>query len=160
MATNELNNNQENQTEEKTFTQAELNAIVQDRIARERAKYENFEELKEKAQKFDQIEEESKSELQKATEKANALQNELDAMKKADEIRSIRDKVAKEKGVPAELLNFDTEEACAEQADKILSFAHPDNYPSVQDGGEPANTIDGKGKGTAEQFAEWFEENM
>ena len=32
-------------TEEKTFTQAELNAIVSDRLAREREKYVGFDEF-------------------------------------------------------------------------------------------------------------------
>ena len=36
------------QTEERTFTQAELNAIIQKRIGEVSAKYENFEELKAK----------------------------------------------------------------------------------------------------------------
>ena len=43
------------QTEEKTFTQAELNAIIQKRIGEVSAKYGNYEELKEKASKFDEI---------------------------------------------------------------------------------------------------------
>jgi hypothetical protein len=50
METNtEVNKTQETQTEEKTFTQAELNAIVQKRLGEEKARYENYEELKAKA---------------------------------------------------------------------------------------------------------------
>lgn len=152
MATNELNNVQEPQTEEKTFTQAELNAIVQDRIARERSKYGNFEELKEKALKFDQIEEESKSELQKATERADSLQAELDKMKKADAVRTLREEVSKETGVPANLLHGTTKEECEAQAKDILAYAKP-NYPNVEDKGEVNNVVGGS---TREQFANWF----
>ena len=47
------------QTEERTFTQAELNAIVQKRLGEQASKYENYEELKAKALKFDEIEEQS-----------------------------------------------------------------------------------------------------
>jgi len=141
MATNELNNNQENQTEEKTFTQAELNAIVQDRIARERSKYENFEELKKKALKFDEMEEANKSELQKAQEEADALRAELESRNKADEIRKIRESVSQEIGVPANLLTADTAEACKAQAEAIKAFATP-AYPNVHDGGEtPTPTV-------------------
>ena len=152
MDNNELNNVQEPQTEEKTFTQAELNAIVQDRIARERSKYENFEELKEKALKFDEMEEESKSELQKATERADSLQAELDKMKKADAVRTLREEVSKETGVPANLLHGTTKEECEAQAKDILAYAKP-NYPNVEDKGE-VNHVGGGS--TREQFANWF----
>ena len=64
---------QQVQEEPRTFTQEELDRIVGERLQRERAKYADFEALKEKASKFDQIEEQSKSELQKVTERAAAL---------------------------------------------------------------------------------------
>ena len=152
MDNNELNNVQEPQTEEKTFTQAELNAIVQDRLGREKAKYENYEELKEKALKFDEMEEESKSELQKATERADSLQAELDKMKKADAVRTLREEVSKETGVPANLLHGTTKEECEAQAKDILAYAKP-NYPNVEDKGE-VNHVGGGS--TREQFANWF----
>ena len=62
---------------EKTFTQKELDAIVAERLKRERTKYEGFDELKAKAAKFDELEEASKSELQKVTERAEKLQRLL-----------------------------------------------------------------------------------
>lgn len=139
---------------EKTFTQAELNAIVQKRLGEEKAKYENYEELKEKALKFDELEEQNKSELQKANDKAEALQKEIDSMKKADEIRKVREEVSKELGVPTNLLNGATKEECEAQAKDILSFAKPKSYPSVKDGGEVQNKGTG---GTRDQFANWFE---
>ena len=145
---------EEHKNEEKTFTQAELNAIVQKRLGEEKAKYENYEELKAKALKFDELEEQNKSELQKANDKAEALQKEIDSMKKADEIRKIREEVSKELGVPTNLLNGATKEECEAQAKDILSFAKPKSYPSVKDGGEVQNKGTG---GTRDQFANWFE---
>lgn len=145
---------EEHKNEEKTFTQAELNAIVQKRLGEEKAKYENYEELKEKALKFDELEEQNKSELQKANDKAEALQKEIDSMKKADEIRKVREEVSKELGVPTNLLNGATKEECEAQAKDILSFAKPKSYPSVKDGGEVQNKGTG---GTRDQFANWFE---
>lgn len=147
------------QTEEpavKTFTQEDVNKIVEDRLQRERAKYAgmaDYDQLKEKAGKYDELQEASKTELQKATDKVTALQKELDGMKHEASVRTIRAKVAEEKGVPANLLTGDTEEACKEQADAILAFANPSGYPTVRDGGEVKAT--GK-KTTGEQFAEWF----
>ena len=51
---------------EKIFTQAELNAIVADRLSRERGKYADYEALKTKAAQFDAAQEAGKTELQKA----------------------------------------------------------------------------------------------
>lgn len=143
------------QQEVKTFTQEELNAILNDRLGREKAKYSDYEELKSKAAKLDEIEEASKTELQKVTEKATALQSELDSLKKADEIRQIREKVAKENGVPANLLKAETEEGCVEEAKALLDFKKTvsPNYPQVRDAGEPQGTVKNT---TRQQFAEWF----
>lgn len=140
---------------DKTFTQAELDKIVGERLSRERAKYEGFDELKAKAAKFDEMEEANKSELQKMSEKAQALQSELDSMKKAAQIRDIRDKVAQETGVPASLLTGDTEEDCTAQAEAIKEFANPKSYPTVKDGGEVNKLTK---KSAKESFNDWVSE--
>lgn len=138
--------------EEKTFTQSELDKIVADRLSRERQKYEGFDELKAKAAKLDEIEASSKTELQKATERAEKLEKELNSLKKAETVRTIREKVASETGVPTNLLTADTEEGCTEQAKSILAFANPSAYPTLPDSGEVQHV--GK-PSTAQQFAEW-----
>lgn len=150
--------NQEQTTEktsEKSFTQSEVDAIVSDRLKRERSKYEGYEELKAKAEKFDAIEEASKTELQKATERAEKLEAELNSMKKTDSIRTIREKVSQETGVPSNLLSAEDEETCKAQAEAIMAFATKNgSYPQVKDGGEVTNTIK---RSTRQQFAEWWE---
>lgn len=153
--------NQENQaTEEttgKTFTQEELNAIVQDRLTRDRQKYADYDELKEKAGKFDQLEEASKSELQKMTEKADALQTELDKLKSENLVREARQKVAAETGVPVTLLTGSTEEECKAQAEAINAYARPASYPRVKDGGEPLKRGE---TSTRDQFADWLDQSL
>lgn len=145
---------EENQKqEERTFTQAELDAIIQDRLKRERDKYSDYDALKEKAQQYDDAKEAEKSELEKATERAAALQAELDGMKHQNEVRALRDKVAEQTGVPASLLSAETEEEMVEQANRILEFAKPNTYPTVKDAGEITHNV-GK-KSTKQQFAEW-----
>ena len=137
---------------QKTFTQEELNAIVNERLKREREKYADYSAIKEKADKYDRYEEESKSEIQKMTEKAEKLQKELDSMKQAETLRGIREKVAKETGVPENLLSGMTEEDCRAQAEGIKAFAKP-AYPRVPDAGEPGGT---PGASNAQLFADWF----
>lgn len=141
---------------EKTFTQAEVDKVIGERLKREREKYADYDAIKAKADKFDQMEEASKSELQKAIESRDALQTELDALKNANSIRDIRLKVASETGVPVHLLTAETEEDCKEQANSILDFKTPRNYPFVRDGGEIQTPV-GK-KSTRDQFAEWSEQ--
>lgn len=139
---------------EKTFTQAEVDAIVGDRLKRDRAKYSDYEALKEKAEKFDEMEEANKSELQKAIERGDALQVQLDAMRNAETLRTMREAIAYETGVPVSLLTGETEDDCREQAKSIMDFARPAGYPSVRDGGEATYT----GKPTTkQQFAQWAE---
>ena len=164
----------EGQQPERTFTQAEMNAIISDRLSRERSKYADYDDLKAKAQQFDAAQEAGKTELQKANEKAAKLQEQLDSMtdgfapltpallpygvKKALTAAASAgewtagDKVAAATGVPAELLSGDTEESCTAQAQAILKFAQP-GYPSIRDGGEVRNKPTGS---TRQQFADWF----
>lgn len=143
-------------TEARTFTQEEVNKLVAERLQREKAKYTDYESLKEKADKLDALEESSKSELQKATEKAERLEKELKSIKEEQSVKSIRDKVSEETGVPASLLTEKTEEACKAQAESILAFAKPSGYPVLKDGGEVINVSKPT---TAQQFADWFNEN-
>lgn len=150
---NQENKNTES-TENKTFTQEDVNRIVSERLAREAEKYKDYESFKEKAAQFDAAEEANKTELQKAQDKAAKLQKELDDRKKADSIREIREKVSKETGVPVNLITADTEEAAKAQADAIKQYADP-GHPSVRDGGEVHT--DNK-QSTREQFAGWLEE--
>ena len=101
------------QQTERTFTQAELNAAVADRLQRERAKYADY----------------------------SAVKQELADLKAANAIRDIREQVAGDKKVPAALLTGDTKEACEAQADAILAFARgQDAPPTVPDGGEARPT--------------------
>lgn len=144
--------NQQTENTEKTFTQAEVDAIVGDRLKRDRQKYADYDTLKEKADKFDAMEEANKSELQKAIERGDALQVELDKLKGANAVREMRNKVAEETGVPAHLLTGKTEDECREQAQAIVEYAKPSSYPAIKDGGEVRHT----GKATTrQQFAEW-----
>lgn len=151
----EVKATEEQQTATKTFTQAEVDAIVRDRLTRDRAKYADYDTIKEKAERLDKIEEANKTELQRVQERAEAAEKELSQIKQANAIKEMRLKVAEEKGVPTSLLTSESEEECIAQADAILAFAKPSTYPSVRDGGEVV-VSPGK-KSTRDQFAEWFQ---
>lgn len=129
--------------QERTFTQADVDKIVAERLTRERAKYADYDALSKKAAKVDELVEASKT-----------MRSELDALKSAETLRVMREKVSKETGVPVDLLTAGSEEECAEQAKRIMEFAKPGAYPQVRDGGEAKS---GPSKQTTrEQFAKWF----
>ena len=76
--------------DDKTFTQAEMDSIIEGRLARERQKYADYDDLKEKASKYDEYQAQNKTELQKEKEKSDALQAKLSALEKKSETLYIR----------------------------------------------------------------------
>ena len=146
------------QEPDRTFTQAEMDAVIADRLRRERAKFADYDQLKDKAAKYDAAEEAGKSDLQRAREEAETYRARADALQRDIDARNARDKVAAEKGVPASLLTGTTEEECAAQAEAMLKWRGPaQNYPAVPDGGEVRHSGGGK---TRDQFADWFQDAL
>lgn len=60
----------------KTFTQLELDAIIADRLTRNSAKFADYDALKEKAARVDKADEDAKTELQRALDKAAKAETE------------------------------------------------------------------------------------
>lgn len=95
----------------------------------------------------------AEADLAAAQEKISALQADIEQRNLADAIRTMREKVAGETGIPTNLLTGTTEEECKTQAQGILDFAKPSAYPNVRDGGE--THVDAQ-QTTRQQFADWF----
>lgn len=138
----------------RTFTQEELNKFVSERVKRERAKYADYEELKEKALKFDEITAAQGTELTKLQEESKKLKEELKSMKEAEQLRLTKEKIAKDSNIPLELLTEKTEEALLNQAAALANYIKQQpGYPVVKDGGE----ISGEHKATTSQlFSEYM----
>lgn len=144
-------------TPEKTFTQAEVDELIKARLWRETSKYSDYDELKAKAAKFDEQEDANKTELQKAQEKVTALETQVNEMTRERDIANARSKVAKEKGIPVDMLYGEDEATCIEQADKILAYMKQTGSRPVPDGGETHNA----GAGTnADKFARWLSDSL
>lgn len=95
----------------------------------------------------------AEADLATAREQITALQAEIEQRNIADSIRTMREKVSVETGIPTNLLTGTTEEECKTQAQGILDFAKPAAYPNVRDGGETHVDVQ---QTTRQQFAEWF----
>lgn len=66
--------------EPRTFSQDELDRIVKDRLARQKSQFGDYDDLKAKAAKLDEIEEASRSELEKAQKAAADAAAERDTI--------------------------------------------------------------------------------
>lgn len=102
----------------RTFTQEDVNRFLAEDRRKNEAKYAGFDEIKAKADKFDQAEAANKTELQKAQDAAAAAEKRAtDA-----EAKVLRATVAAAKGVPAELLTGSTQADLEASADALLTF--------------------------------------
>jgi hypothetical protein len=109
---------QEAKDEGKTLTQAEVDKIVADRVARERKKFADYDTLKKKASEYDKFQDSQKTELERRDAELAAAQVELQAFR----VGEIRRQAASAAGLDPELAEFitaaDEEEATA-QAKKL-----------------------------------------
>lgn len=132
-------------------SQEELDRIIQKRIERVKSSYQDYDALREKAAKLDEIEESKKADLDKATERIQQLEGDLEQA----QLRVVRSDVAAEKGVPANLLSGSTQEELEASADALLEFrgevkSSPQSSAFKDVSGEPV-----KGD-TSAQFADFF----
>ena len=101
-------------------SQEEFDKALAKRLERERAKFADYDTLREKASKFDEVQEASKSELQKAQERAEA------AEKRATEFEhvALRTRIATEMGVIPEVIQGTDEETMRASAQRVLDWAN------------------------------------
>lgn len=132
------------QEQPKTFTQEDVNRIVADRLKRAKADVpENIDELKAKAARFDELEEASKTELQKAQEEAQAAKSELESLKAAKAHADLVSSVAAKTGIPANLLHGETEEELERSASELSAYieANKPGYPTDKGGAASAKPM-------------------
>ena len=97
----------------------------------------------EKAKRLDELEEKSKSEIQKAIEAREAAEKRASAL----EVKVLRASIASTKGVDADLLTGSTEEEITAAADKLLAWrgqstpAGPPASTSSSDAGEKGDLV-------------------
>ena len=115
----------------RTFTQAEVNLMLGDRAARERAKYSDYDDLKAAQAKLQEIEDAQKSELQRAQDAQQAA----------------------EQAAQAAMTNANTRLIQAEfiSAAALAGIAHPEDAYALADKAAIQIGNDGKVTGVTEQ---------
>lgn len=142
-----------------TFTQEQVNAFLAEDRRKNAARFADYDDLKAKASEYDKAQEASKTELQKAIDRAAAAEKERDDLKAAEKARidkeaheadrkKWREAAAKKHGIPADVIQGNTEDeigAHAEQLAKLL----PRKGHVPREGELPA----GDGKSELREFA-------
>src|SRR5690606_11282013 len=104
-------------------TQDELNAIIAKRLQRGRAKFSDYDDLKVKASKVDEVEAARQADIQALSERAAEAEKAVEAAK----VEALRLRIAAESGVSVEdaeiLLTGTDEETLRKQAERLTSRA-------------------------------------
>lgn len=114
-----------------TLTQADVDRVVQERLARERAKFADYEEMKTKAKAFDEAEAARMTEQERLQQQLEQATAERDRLR----VEGLRRDVADELQVPANLrayVNGTTDEELRASATKVLAdFAAANPAPAA-----------------------------
>lgn len=127
--------------EESKLTQAQVDAIVEDRLKRDRES-RGYSELKEKAEKFDKWQEENKSELELANERATEAEKKLQGYQQKEQLAAWAKEVTDEAEVGEEdkaefmsLLRGSTKEDFEAHAKSLLPRFKKDATPHIKGDG-------------------------
>lgn len=107
MSEEEGNNDQ---PESKTFTQEQVNAFLADQKRKLSERFGDYDELKEKASKLTEIEEATKSELQKALDRAAEAEKRVAAFEQREQVAKWASEIVKGSSIPASVLRGTTRE--------------------------------------------------
>lgn len=87
------------------------------------------------AKKLQELEDESKSELQKALERAEKAESKAKALENAHKVQALKSNLAQEFGVPSELIPDLEEDAMRSFAERLSEFRKPTSAPKVPKNG-------------------------
>lgn len=103
-------------------SQADLDRIIGERIARERGKYADYDDLKAKAQKWEQAEQESLTELERERKAREQLEAELAKYKTKEQVQAWAAEITKGSEVPPTALRGQTREELEEHFKELSSL--------------------------------------
>lgn len=144
---------------EKSFTQAELDQIVKDRLERERRKYADYNDLKASREELQKIKDGERTELEKLQAERDKALSELDSLKSTlaqKERDALALKLLADAGLPAALAprilgeSEDEMQSDIETLKELFPAKKTVGAPSPIDGGGDLSPED-KGKALAEQ---------
>lgn len=106
-------------------SQEDLDRVVTQRLARERNKFADYDDLKAKASKLEQLEDANKTAEQKVADRLKAAEDRATEL----ESKALRTDIATSKSVPAALLSGSTKEELEASADALIAFRGEQKKP-------------------------------
>lgn len=100
-------------------SQEELNRLIGQRIAKVESRFGDYEDVKAKAAKFDEAQEAAKSDLEKATARAEAAESKVKEYEQRTQIATWKSEIVKDSKVPAEALRGTTREELEEHFEAL-----------------------------------------
>lgn len=119
---------------EKTFTQEQVNALLADQKRKVSEKFADYDDVKARAAKLDELEQASKSELQKALDEAAALKTELERHKSKEQVAQWAAEIVKGSDIPATVLRGTTREELEQHFEELKNLAPKPKRTSAPSG--------------------------
>lgn len=150
-------------------SQKELDRIIGDRLARERARYSDYEDLKKKAAAYDKAEDEKKTAEQRAADRLADLEAKTaaaEARAAAAEAAALRAEIAADKGVPADFLTGTDRPDIEKRAQALLKWKNGAGSasgglgPGARNPRANGSTTAGRSSGGLASGRSWFTERF
>jgi hypothetical protein len=114
---------EEQKPEVKTFTQEQVNALLATEKRKAAEKFADYDAVKEKASRLDQLEQDSKTELQKALDEAAALKSKVEKFERQAQVNTWADEITKDSDIPASVLRGETREELEKHFEQLQALA-------------------------------------
>lgn len=118
----------------KTFTQEQVNALLAEQKRKVGEKFADYDDLKSKAAKLAEIEQASKSELEKAQERAAQIEAELNSYRQKEQVSAWASEIVKDSDIPASVLRGSTREELEQHFEQLKSIAPKPKRTSAPSG--------------------------
>lgn len=102
--------NKQEPAEPKAFTQEQVNALLADQKRKLGEKFADYDDVKAKASKLDQLEQDSKSELQKLLDENTELKTKVGSFEQEKQVTAWAAEIVKDSTIPASVLRGNTKE--------------------------------------------------
>lgn len=115
--------------EGKTFTQEQVNALLAEQKRKSAEKFADYDDLKQKASKLAEVENASKSELQRALDEAAALKAENAKFLAEKQVAQWAAEIVKDSTIPASVLRGSTREELEAHFQELQKLTTQDTAP-------------------------------
>jgi hypothetical protein len=131
--------------ESKTFTQADVNKVVEDRLNRERSKFGDYDQLKAAAAELETLKSSQQTDQEKTVRRAEKAEGEVASV--SAERDALKSRTERLEVVLTHALGEDEARRLTKAADRLLGDSRQDWETDVADLGLPVYAQDGKRPG-------------